>query len=286
MKGKRLFKMILDIIMLVLLVLMFKKNVISMSFHEVGGLALIGLFVIHNLVNWKWIKAVFSKLFHGGINARTSIFAIINSLLAIDFILIGVSGVLMVHGAAGSWKTVHYFCAALSIILMGIHIGLHWGLIKNVLGRHGYNKGAKAVGSAVLIAALAYGIYGTASTSFVHWLTMPFSVSAYGAGEGNQGTHEENNKSDEQNSVDGITSATQSGNSTEENGRGVGDGNHQNGDSTINAENIFSTVTSYLSIMVLFAFITVIISKLLIGKRKTIGAENPNEYIIGECIEK
>ena len=56
-KHKRLLKLMLDAIMLVLLVLMYRKQVISIAFHEIGGLALIGLFVIHHLVNARWIAS-------------------------------------------------------------------------------------------------------------------------------------------------------------------------------------------------------------------------------------
>ena len=57
-QQSRALKLALDAIMLILLVLMYKKQVISMEFHEIGGLALIGLFLIHHLVNAKWIGAV------------------------------------------------------------------------------------------------------------------------------------------------------------------------------------------------------------------------------------
>lgn len=295
MKNKRMFKIILDIVMLVLLVLMFKKNAISMSFHEIGGLALIGLFIIHNLVNGKWLKAVFGKYFSKGINIRTRIVAIVDLLLAIDFILIGISGVFISKVVfdfsimGGSWKTVHYFCAAVSIVLMGVHLGLHWGFIKNAFGKLRYRKAAKAIGSVVLIAAIANGVYSTVSTSFTQWLAMPFSVSTEAGNMEGGETGQQAKISDEsgvENSIDSITSATSTSesNNTGENGRGLAGGMHQN-DGGISVSNIFSTISSYLSVIVLFAFITVLLSNLIIGMRRRINYGSSNDYITGKCRE-
>lgn len=60
---KTLWKLLLDICMLSLLVLMYQKRVISMRFHEVGGLVLFALFLLHNALNWKWVKAVSARVF-------------------------------------------------------------------------------------------------------------------------------------------------------------------------------------------------------------------------------
>ena len=63
------WKFLLDIVMMFLLALMYNKRVLGMSFHEIGGLALAGLFIIHKLSNRRWIKAVTSGL----ISTRTPV---------------------------------------------------------------------------------------------------------------------------------------------------------------------------------------------------------------------
>lgn len=40
--SKKMVKGLLDLVLVVLLVLLYNKNVISMAFHEVGGLILCG----------------------------------------------------------------------------------------------------------------------------------------------------------------------------------------------------------------------------------------------------
>lgn len=50
-------KLALDLVLFALLVLMYQKRLISMEFHEIGGLALFGLFLVHKALNWKWLRA-------------------------------------------------------------------------------------------------------------------------------------------------------------------------------------------------------------------------------------
>lgn len=45
--------MLLDMAMLVVILTLFDKNFINMGYHEIAGILLIGLMVIHNVVNIK-----------------------------------------------------------------------------------------------------------------------------------------------------------------------------------------------------------------------------------------
>ena len=51
--GIKYGKLFLDLVLLVLLALMYQKRVISMEFHETGGLVLFGLFLLHKVLNWQ-----------------------------------------------------------------------------------------------------------------------------------------------------------------------------------------------------------------------------------------
>lgn len=63
MNGKKYGKLLLDLALMVLLALMYQKTVISMHFHETGGLVLMGLFFLHKALNWKWIRGVTAGIF-------------------------------------------------------------------------------------------------------------------------------------------------------------------------------------------------------------------------------
>ena len=183
----RALKLALDAVMLILLTLMYQKQVVSLSFHEIGGLALIGLFVIHHLVNARWIAAVTRKLFGkttpGLVRARY----LVDALMLAAFLTVGVTGVLISKTLfavrlAGNAKTLHYFASAVAIILMGVHLGLHTGYLFGKLFKRGANRIAK-ISTAVLLAALiAFGGYSLATTRFVSFLAAPFQSARFAHG--------------------------------------------------------------------------------------------------------
>ena len=179
-KIKKPWKIALDAALLILLVLMYKKSALGMSFHEIGGLALIGLFIVHHLFNGSWIAAVTKRLLAKGTPAKTRVQYAVDALLLVAFVLIGVSGAIIskvvfrLDIAGGSWKIVHYFCAALAVVLVGVHIGLHASYLFAALVR---KRAAKAVAIVLTAALLAFGVYSMTNTSFVRWLSMPFSAS-------------------------------------------------------------------------------------------------------------
>jgi len=183
----RALKLTLDAVMLVLLVLMYRKQVISLQFHEIGGLALIGLFVIHNLVNGRWIAATTKKLFSKSTPAMVRARYIVDALLLVAFLTVGITGVLInktlfAIRVAGNAKTLHYFSAALAVLLMGVHLGLHADYIFGKAFRRGANKVAKAALCVVLAAMIAFGGYSLVTTQFVSFLTAPVRTAQFAHG--------------------------------------------------------------------------------------------------------
>lgn len=182
--ATRALKLALDAVMLVLLVLMYKKQVISMAFHEIGGLALIGLFVIHHLVNGRWIAATTRKLFSKTTPAMVRARYIVDVLLLIAFLAVGVTGVLInktlfTVRVAGNAQTLHYFSAALAVLLMGVHLGLHADYIFGKVFLRGANRIAKFAVGVVLAAMIAFGGYSLATTQFVSYLAAPVRTTQF-----------------------------------------------------------------------------------------------------------
>ena len=180
-KAARVLKLILDAVMLILLVLMYKKQVISLEFHEIGGLALIGLFLIHHLFNAERIGAVTRRLFAKGTPGLVRARYIVNALLLVAFLTVGVTGVLIskvvfsLH-VAGNFQMLHYFASALAVILMGVHLGLHADYIFGKLLRKDANRIAKIALCVVLAVMIAFGGYSLFTTSFVRYLAAPLQT--------------------------------------------------------------------------------------------------------------
>ncbi len=59
MKKKNIIKMVVDILMLILMLLEYSKIYTGQLLHEIFGIALLVLFIIHNVLNINFYKALF-----------------------------------------------------------------------------------------------------------------------------------------------------------------------------------------------------------------------------------
>ena len=71
--NKNVTRIILDVVMVSLLVLMYEKFAFGIRFHEVGGLAAFGLFIVHNGINRRWIVGITKRFFSGTMPLRVRI---------------------------------------------------------------------------------------------------------------------------------------------------------------------------------------------------------------------
>ena len=156
-----------------------------MRFHEIGGLALFGLFILHLIFNYRWIIGVTKKVFSKSLNAKTRIGYIVNFLLLVSFTLVCISGIfiskeLFRFNSGMIWKTIHYSSAAAALILTGIHIGLHLKMILSFIKKRIKLSApvGKAIGLLCSVVLIVFGIYSIGTTSFARWLSMPFMMSS------------------------------------------------------------------------------------------------------------
>lgn len=186
-KQKRALKLALDAIMLILLVLMYKKQVISIAFHEIGGLALFGLLFVHLLVNARWIGSATKRLFAKGTPGLVRARYLVDALLLISFLAVGVTGILIskvvfnVH-VAGNAQSLHNFTSALAVLFMGVHLGLHVDYLFGRILRKGANRAAKLALAVVFAAMIAFGGYSLFASSFVSFLASPLQTARFSHG--------------------------------------------------------------------------------------------------------
>lgn len=187
---KRQFKIVLDVVMLLMTLTLFSKRLISMKYHEIAGLVLIALILVHIAVNIRTVKAMCEKFIK--VPAAIKAGLIVDILLLICFAFIGISGILISHtiltGISSDnifFKLGHMFAGGLSVILLGVHIGLH------------ICRKPMPVVAAVIVSAAVFGggIYGVLNSSEGRWLSMPFTVtSQQGKVGANGGQASENNQ--------------------------------------------------------------------------------------------
>lgn len=171
MKTKRRFKIALDIIMLLLTITFFDKSLISLAYHEIAGLVLIGLLLVHIMLNIRIISALCKRF--EIIPTEIKIGMAVDLLLIVCFVWIAVSGIMISRTILTSissdqliFKLGHMFAGGVSIILLGIHIGLHLC----------YRKFPIIASVLLSSVVLCGGVYGVMHSKQISWLSIPFST--------------------------------------------------------------------------------------------------------------
>lgn len=156
MKPIKIIKIIVDILMYVLFLLLMGQHLASGALHEWLGVGLFVCFLVHNILNYRWYKA----LFKGGYTPLRIMQTVINFLLMISFIgcmlsALMISGVvfrdiripdMMMFG-----RKLHMASTAWCFVFMSMHLGMHIRAPK---------KKAAAIGFYIITgAASLYGIY-------------------------------------------------------------------------------------------------------------------------------
>jgi len=179
---KNAIKISLDVVMFLLLILMYNSTAFGLGFHEIGGLAVCGLSLVHKALNWRWISGVTRKLFARSASTRIQVGYAVGVLLLLAVVFIAASGILISRiafpGLAGTsriWLVAHCFSSALALILSGVHIGLHWSFLRAMFSRlvRLPRLVAKPLGVICLAALLIYGGYSAATSGFASWLASP-----------------------------------------------------------------------------------------------------------------
>ncbi|MDP1548456.1 MAG: DUF4405 domain-containing protein [Anaerolineales bacterium] len=129
----------------------------GLAVHEWLSLAAAATVIVHLLLSWEWIVNVTKRLFIKAANgARVNY--VLNWLLFIDGILIMLSGIMISESAMPAlgialpmnfaWRRLHDLSANLSLIIMGLHLAMHWNWIVTTFKRVFFGSGARTVVSA------------------------------------------------------------------------------------------------------------------------------------------
>ena len=252
---KNVIRIILDAAMAVLLILMYKKTAISLEFHEIGGLVVGGMFLFHNLLNRKWIVGISRRIFSRSLAPRVRVGYAVNVLLLICVVFIAVSGIMisktLLTGISGNVARAtlgHYFFSAVALMLVGMHIGLHWSFIRTTFAKRLRLPRivARPLGIVCLAAVLIYGGYSMVTSSFSHWLTDPIAT-MIASGDETLNAGEGDHVGKGQGQGQGL-------------GSGAGNGASSHGGA-------LGVIATYGSIVAVFAALTALIEKAL-GKRR------------------
>lgn len=162
----------LDLVMTALILLEFAYRLTGSTVHELIGVSLLTLLVIHGAWNWRWLAA----LCKGRYAARRVASTTINALLLTAALLMVASGVLNSELLFSLTQVdldllpreLHTAAAYGVLILIGVHLGMHW---KMIMAETGKLAGGSAVflpprlrWASLQVAAIAIAAYGVVAS--------------------------------------------------------------------------------------------------------------------------
>lgn len=141
MKPILKIKIAVDAAMSVSMLLLMAYGLVGEAAHEWIGMGMFALFVVHHILNRKWLLAV-------GKGKYTPIRVLQTALVGIIFLsMFGsmISGVVLSryvfaffpkHGGYELAQQVHILCAYWGFVCMSLHLGFHWSMMLAMARKH------------------------------------------------------------------------------------------------------------------------------------------------------
>ena len=134
-------KIILDIIMTAIFLCLLNTNFTGVALHEILGIAVFFLFLLHKIFNFKWIKSITANLFKKSLKAKPKIMYLIDVILLILVTLNVATGILIsttvLTGISANnillTSNLHHILAYSLLAVLIVHIALHLAVIRNAM---------------------------------------------------------------------------------------------------------------------------------------------------------
>lgn len=154
MSNSNRTKLFLDIALFAAFLITMDPHFSGLAIHEWLSLAAAGTVIVHLLLSWSWIVEMTKRIFGKGLNGARMNY-ILNWLLFIDGILIMLSGILISEAVLPTlgislpmnfaWRRLHDMSANLALVIMGLHLAMHWNWIVTTFKRVFLGGGKKQV---------------------------------------------------------------------------------------------------------------------------------------------
>lgn len=140
MKLTMKIKVIIDFLMTVLLLLLMAFQITGQEFHEWFGAGMLVLFLVHNILNFKWYKS----LCRGKYSIIRVMRLVVNFAVLFSMLCLAYSGIIMSHyvfdfvsvsGQMALARQMHMAASYWGFVLMSVHLGFHWGMVVGIAGK-------------------------------------------------------------------------------------------------------------------------------------------------------
>ena len=157
-------RIIINILMYILFIILMGHHISANLIHEILGTTLFILFIIHQILNYKYYKTIFK----GKYNKKRIVLLIIDLLLLISMIGMIVSAVNISSNVFSFlnietkiWgRKLHMLSTSWGFILMSMHIGLH---LKTIIKKINYKY---------FIILIIYGLYSFIKLNLINDLFL------------------------------------------------------------------------------------------------------------------
>ena len=159
----KIIKMIIDMIMYLLFIILMGHHITDNLIHEILGTIIFVLFIIHQILNYRYYKMVFK----GKYTFKRTLTLIIDLLLLISMIGMIISAINIssnvfsfLNISTKIWgRKLHMLSTSWGFVLMSVHVGLHLNVLINKLNKKMKDNTFEYVYYLILILVIIYGIY-------------------------------------------------------------------------------------------------------------------------------
>ncbi len=133
-------KIAVDIAMTLALILLMGYMITGDLAHEIIGTVMIILWILHNVLNWKWYTALGKRRYP----VKRILNTLINGLLLIAAAGQIISGIMLssyvfrflgIETGMGFARALHMVSAYWLFVLSSLHLGMHWSRMAKIMGK-------------------------------------------------------------------------------------------------------------------------------------------------------
>lgn len=171
-------KNLVDSLMTVTLLLLMPYELIGEATHELLGIWMFTLFVIHQILNCQWYKA----LGKGRYTLSRLLSTVVNVFLFFIMVALSLSGIAMAkHIVPFLWadsgksvaRTIHLLFSHWGYVLMNIHLGFHLSVAIGMVKKAIESKHRLVWALRIFVTVFAgYGVYALISRGFVQYMFL------------------------------------------------------------------------------------------------------------------
>ena len=168
MGNKTAVRRLVDLLMTVVLILLMAYFLTDQEIHEWLRAGMLVLFIVHHILNRKWLKALNQGKYTSFRALQTALVLLVllcmlGSMLSGIWMSRYVFDFLPTQGHMGLARTAHLLCAYWGFLLLSAHLGLHWGMVLGAVRKAAGNRKPSALRTAVLrvltCGISAYGVF-------------------------------------------------------------------------------------------------------------------------------